>query len=98
MSGNDRVLGIVENGKFQRVAPLRDLGGPTKLTSLPPHAAQGPVSGALDFSGHAGSAIIVTGHDQREWSISAEVIDQAGPILTAVVKQVLGDASKGYYP
>jgi hypothetical protein len=96
MNGNDQVLGIVENGEFQRLAPPSETGGPTRLTSIPPQAAQPPESGELDLGDHEGSAIMVAGHDQGEWIYSAEVIDQAGPILTAVVKKVFGEASKAY--
>jgi hypothetical protein len=96
MNGNDQVLGIVENREFQRLSPPGDLGGPTRLTSIPPQTAQPPESGELDLSKHEGSVIMVAGHDQGEWIYSAEVIDQAGPILTAVVKKVFGEASKAY--
>jgi hypothetical protein len=96
MNGNDQVLGIVENGEFQRLVPPSELGGPTRLTSISPQAAQPPESGEFDLSGHEGSAIMVTGHDQGEWIFSAQVSDQAGPILTAVVKKLFGEASKAY--
>jgi hypothetical protein len=96
MNGNDQVLGIVENGGFQRLAPPNELGGPTRLTSISPQAAQLPETGEFDLSDHEGSTIMVTGHDQGEWILSPEVIDQARPILKAVVKKVFGEAKKAY--
>lgn len=36
---------------------------------------------------------MVRGHDGGGWIYSAEVIDQVGPILTAVVQKVCGQPS-----
>jgi hypothetical protein len=71
MNGNDQVLGIVNNDEFQRLVPPGELGGPTRLTSIPPQAAQSPESGELDLNDHEGSTVMVTDHDQREWGFSA---------------------------
>jgi hypothetical protein len=71
MNGNNQVLGIVENGGFQRLVPPSELGGPTRLTSIPSQTAQPPESVELDLSDHAGSAVMVTGHDQGERGFSA---------------------------
>ena len=65
-------------------------GGSVRLTSLPMQAAQPPESGELDLTEYEGKAITVRGHDGGGWIYSAEVIDQAGLILTAVVQQVFG--------
>lgn len=43
---------------------------------------------------YEGQAIMVRGHDGGNWLYSAEVIDQAGPILTAVVQQVFSQSSE----
>jgi hypothetical protein len=52
--------------------------------SVPPETAE------LDLSVYEGKAIMVHGHDGGGWIYSAMVIDQAGPILTAVVRKVFG--------
>jgi hypothetical protein len=39
---------------------------------------------------------MVTGHDQRAWIYAANVIDQAGPILTEIVRRVFHETIKGY--
>jgi hypothetical protein len=44
----------------------------------------------LDISPYEGNAIVVRGYDSGGWIYSAEVIDEAGPILTAVVLRVFG--------
>lgn len=47
--------------------------------------ARPPESTELDLTEYEGKAIMVRGHSSGEWIYSAEVIDQARPILTAVV-------------
>lgn len=90
MNGNDEFLGIVQNGRFQHLAPHRALGGSVRLTSMPMQAAQTPESAELDLAEYEGKAIMVRGHGGGDWIYSAEVIDQAGPILTAVVRKAFG--------
>jgi hypothetical protein len=96
MNGTNQVLGMVEAGTFRRLAPPTAENRPSRLTRIFPQAAQPPESGELDLSEHEGRAIMVTGHDQGAWVFSAEVKDQAGLILTEVVKKVFGKASKEY--
>ena len=49
-----------------------------------------PQSGELNIAEYNGSAIMITGIDQGEWIFEAEIVDRAGPILTALVEQVFG--------
>jgi hypothetical protein len=55
--------------------------------SVPPDARE------IDLAEYEGRAIMVSGHDDGSWIYSASVIDEAGPILTAVVEQLFGKAS-----
>jgi hypothetical protein len=87
MNGNNHVLGIVQDGSFQPLAPR---GLSARLTTIQMQAAMPPESGELDLAEYEGKAIMVRGHDGGGWIYSAEVIDQAGPILTAVVQRVFG--------
>ena len=88
MNGNDEFLGIVQLGTFRPLAPAP--GGGVRLTTISMVAAQPPESAEIDLAKYEGSAIMVRGHLSGGWIYSAEFIDQAGPILTAVVRQVFG--------
>lgn len=94
MNGNDQFLGIVQNGECQLLAPYSPPSGSIRLTAIPMQAAQPPETAELDLTEYEGKAIMVRGHDGGGWIYSAEVIDQAGPILTAVVQRVFGQVSK----
>lgn len=50
-----------------------------------------PESAELDLTPYEGKAVMVSGRDGGAgWVYSAQVVDEAGPILTAVVYQVFG--------
>ncbi len=90
MNGNDQFLGIVQLGRFQILMPDHAAGDAVRLTGIPMQAAQSPESAEISLAEYEGSALMVAGHYGGGWIYSASVIDQAGPILTAVVKQVFG--------
>ena len=94
MNANDQFLGIVQLGQFQILMPARPVGGSVRLTSMGMQVAMPPESEEIDLSKYEGQAVMVQGHDGGGWIYSATVIDQAGPILTAVVQQVFGQASE----
>ncbi len=96
MSSHNRVLGIVENGQFKPLAPTSQTGDKVRLTSLPAQAAQPPDSAELNLAEYEGGAIMVQGHHSGGWIYAAEVIDRAGPILTAVVQHVFGHREYSY--
>ena len=84
-------LGLVQNGKFYRISPE---GREVRLTSIAMQEARTPKSAELDLTKYEGCAIMVRGHDGGGWICSAGVIDQAGPILTAVVQKVFSQAGE----
>lgn len=90
MNGNDQLLGIVNDGKFQPLATGDTPSVPVRLTRIPMQASQPPESAEINLAQHEGQAIMVRGRNAGGWVYSATVIDQAGPILTAVVQQVFG--------
>ena len=53
-----------------------------------------PERAELDLTEYEGQAIMVRGLNAGGWVYSAAVIDQAGPILTAVVQQVFGQPAE----
>ncbi len=94
MNGNDQFIGIVQNGQFTSLVPPS--GGPLRLTGIPMQATQPPESAELDLAGYEGQAIMAQGYDGGGWLYSAEVLDQAGPILTAVVRQLFSQTGETY--
>lgn len=44
----------------------------------------------LDLTEYEGKAIMVRGDHRGDWIHQVEIIDQGGPILTALVEQTLG--------
>jgi len=81
-------LGIVQRGCFRPLATERDTADSLRLTSVTVQATQPPESGEVSLAAYESSAIMVRGIDNGEWIYSAIVMDQAGPILTAVVREV----------
>jgi hypothetical protein len=90
MNGEHQVLGIVRDAQFHRLPPDPSFDLPARLTRINVMEAVPPESREIDLSEYEGKAIMVAGHDQGGWIYSAEVIDEAGPILTAVVEKVFG--------
>jgi hypothetical protein len=88
MNGDD-FLGIVQNGEFTPLVPdPGPISVPIRLTGISMQESVPPESKELDLTEYEGKAIMVRGYGGGGWIYSAEVIDQAGPILTAVVQQV----------
>lgn len=91
MNGNDQFLGIVQNREFKLLVPdPGPISVPIRLTGISMQEPVPPESRELDLAEYEGKAIMVRGHDGGGWIYSAVVIDQAGPILTAVVQKVFG--------
>jgi hypothetical protein len=90
----EKFLGIVENGRFSILIP-RPQCCTVKLTriSKPASIAEELVaSHEINLSEYEGKAIMVTGAlpEHKGWLYEANVIDQAGPILSEVVKETFG--------
>jgi hypothetical protein len=90
---SEHFLGVVTNGKFQQLMPDPDSTAGKRFTSIEPQQSVLPKDRELKFDEYEGSAIMIQGHDHGDWVYSAEVIDKAGPILTAVVQRIFGQAS-----
>lgn len=90
-------LGVVKQGRFMPLAVERDTAADSlRLTTVTLQAALPPESGELSLAPYEASAIMVRGIDNGEWIYSAIIMDQADPILTAVVREVFGsDAGAG---
>ena len=90
MNANEESLGIVQDGLFYVLPPRGAEGIAARLTTIQMSAAMAPEMHKPDLTPYEGQAIMVQGHASGGWIYSARVIDQAGPILTAVVRQVFG--------
>lgn len=85
----------MENGEYALLAPSPGpIDVPIRLTGISMQESVPPESEELDLTEYEGKAIMVRGHSSGGWIYSAAVIDQAGPILTAVVQQMFGQASE----
>lgn len=87
----DKFLGLVQDGRFSILMP-RPQCCTVKLTRIarPASIAEELVaSHEIKLAEYEGNAIMVTGvlPERRGWLYEANVIDQAGPILTEVVKE-----------
>lgn len=90
----EKFLGIVQDGRFTIILP-RSQCCTVKLTRIVKPASiadEVAASHAIDLAEHEGKAIMVTGvlPERKGWLYEANVIDQAGPILTELVKETFG--------
>jgi hypothetical protein len=88
----DKFLGIVQGGRFSILMP-RPQCCTVKLTRIqkPASIAEELVaSHEIDLAEYEGNAIMVSGvlPERKGWLYEASVIDQSGPIVTEVVKEI----------
>ncbi len=87
----DKFLGLVQDGRFSILMP-RPQCCTVKLTRIARPASiaeELTASHEINLAEYEGKVIMVTGAlpEHRGWLYEANVIDQAGPILTEVVKE-----------
>jgi len=88
----DKFLGIVQDGRFSILMP-RPQCCTVKLTRIAKPAsisAELVASHEVNLAEYEGKALLVSGvlPERKGWLYEANVIDQAGPILTEVVKEL----------
>jgi hypothetical protein len=83
-------LGIVKNGQFQLLDPPPPALESLRFTSMSMQESRPPESTELDLAEYEGNAVMISGHGDSGWVYSAEVIDQATPIVTKLVRHVFG--------
>jgi hypothetical protein len=88
MDETNQLLGIVKSRKLHLLQPDPLAGAQARLTRIKMQQAQSPDSAEIDLTDYEGQAIMVRGREAGEWIYSAEVIDQVGPILSAVVEKL----------
>jgi len=87
----EKFLGIVQDGRFSVLLPRSECRA-VKLTRIARPASiadELAASHEIDLAEHESRAIMVTGvlPERKGWLYEANVIDQAGPILTELVKE-----------
>jgi hypothetical protein len=85
-----RVLGLSRAGQFSVIHPERFAEKGVGLTTIRASEARAPESSRLDLSPYEGRLIMVEGVDHGGWLYEARVIDQAGPIMSAVIRELFG--------
>jgi hypothetical protein len=86
-------LGVVNGGRFEPLAAERaGVAGALRLSTTALHAPEGPESGEIALEPYEGYALMVRGIDSGDWILSAVIVEQAGQLLTAVVRQVFNRA------
>ena len=88
MSGSEQFLCVVKDGKITVLLPESQAGNVVRLTEMPMQAAIAPEVQEISVRKHEGKAIMVEGRSSDGWIYSAELIDTAGPILSALVQKV----------
>ena len=88
----EKFLGIVQDGRFSILMP-RPQCCTVKLTRISKPASiaeELTASHEINLGEYEGKTIMVTGvlPDHKGWLYEANVIDQAGPLMTEVVKEV----------
>jgi hypothetical protein len=88
VNGNEQFLCMVNEGKITILFPESEAGNVVRLTEMPMQAAIPPEAQEISVKKHEDKAIMVEGHIGGGWIYSTEMIDLAGPILSALVQKV----------
>jgi hypothetical protein len=88
VNGDDQFLCMVNDGKITILLPESEAGNVVRLTEMPKQAAMPPEAQGISVKKHEGKAIMVKGRYLDGWIYSTEMIDLAGPILSALVQKV----------
>ena len=90
MSGEEEYIGIVENGQLSVLTPDWNSFVPVSPTRMPSkQAAISPEAAAIDIKVYEGKAVMISGRKEDDCIYSAEVIDEAGPIVAALIRRML---------
>ena len=90
----EQFLGIVEDNRLRILDPAEHCCTVrlTRLIKPKIQEAEAIEKHMVDLSDYEGNAVMVSGTLDKEelWMYEANVIDNSGPILTAVVQQMFG--------
>jgi hypothetical protein len=88
MSVVGQFLCVVKDGTIVILLPESEAGNVVRLTEMPMQKAVAPEVQEISVKKHEGKAIMVEGRSSGGWIYSAELIETAGPILSALVQKV----------
>ena len=88
MNNDRQFMGIVKSNRLHILVPKSESEEPANLT--PESMAVDHEIKPMDLSAYDGKAIAVRGYGGSGWIYSAKIIDQAGPIVTALLAKVFG--------
>ncbi|MEP0824668.1 MAG: hypothetical protein HRF40_04215 [Nitrososphaera sp.] len=87
---NYEFLGIVQKERFKPLIGEHRVTGTFRLTQTPMHGPDPPESGEIRLDKYEEAALLVRGIDRNGWIYSATIIEQAGPMLSIVIKKLFG--------
>lgn len=82
MNTHKQFLGMVRQGKFYVLAPEDFQTGPIGLTGIQKTEARSPESAEIDLFIYEDRVIMVNGEIESDWLYAAEVVEEAGPVLS----------------
>jgi hypothetical protein len=82
------LLGLAQGGELVILAPAGSAGGAARLTQISMVEGVGPESKEIDLQDYEGMMLVVRGHDGGGWIYEAEIVEQGGPLLTALAQRV----------
>jgi hypothetical protein len=88
MIDSEQYLGLVKNSRLQLLLPESEARHDMRLTEMPMQVAIRPEVQEIAIKKHEGKAIMVLGRLSGDWIHSAEIIELASPIVTALVKKM----------
>jgi methylaspartate ammonia-lyase len=88
MDNNIQFLGIVKDGRLHIFVPRTESAEAVRLTEDSMVVGREIVE--MDICKYEGMAIAVKGYGGGDWVYSAEIIDQAGPIVAVLLAKVFG--------
>ncbi|WP_448561742.1 hypothetical protein [Trichothermofontia sp.] len=86
---NHQYVGVVEGGRFVLLLPEVAAGSHRRLTTLDRSVAQPPELDEIHLDESEGQVVLVTGEADSQWIWSAQIVEVAGPIVTALAKALL---------
>jgi hypothetical protein len=87
MNHDEQFLGLVKNNKLSTALPESEAVKPVRLTEMPIQTLIPAEAQEISLKKHEGKAIMVVGRCSSDWIYSAEIIDLASPIVTALLKR-----------
>lgn len=88
MNKDIQFFGIVKNKQFKIFAPQELEGKVVTLTTIKTSGSKSPEAGEIDLSQFENKIIEVSGNENSGWIYSAEVVEEAGPVLSDFLRKV----------